>query len=196
MLVVRLLERATCSSARCSAVGSPTRSSLSRAFASLRSYAKLGRAGSGRISDTRPPFVSASVRTVGLKRGDGDRSGNVGSDGTIPARGPGALRGGASKMCDRPVGSASPPPDDAYRIAQRSPWVSHWVGVELRAALACVGAALRHDASIQHRHCPLRMCRIPLVMRHDTNRRAVLIQLAQQRHHAVSVCRVATPVRR
>ena len=90
--------------------------------ASLWSNSRLGLGGSGRNADMTPPFVMARVRVVGLKRG-GVRMWllTAVSDGTIPSRGPAALRHrgesiassfAAVKRLPRHSGTAS-----AYRTA-------------------------------------------------------------------------------
>src|SRR5687768_15516261 len=73
--------------------GSPARSRRSNALASLRSNSRLGLAGSWR-TDMVPPFVMALVRVRGPKRGYPEWIGvwRPASDGTIPSRGPEALR--------------------------------------------------------------------------------------------------------
>src|ERR1043166_1354419 len=98
---------ANCASASF-APGSRLLVSRSSFFARLRSNSRLGLGGSGRrpsgkvptdataslglFLDMLPPFVMAHVRTVGPKRGSGFFQQEPESEGTIPARGPDALR--------------------------------------------------------------------------------------------------------
>src|SRR5688500_4592402 len=87
------------------AADSPARSCRRSVFASFRSYSRLGRSGSGRTSraigsmcrgvglvlDILPPLDTTRVRHVGPKRGCVVTL-TCASEGTIPSRGPEALR--------------------------------------------------------------------------------------------------------